>query len=112
MVNLPGGRAALGAIVGGWFTVEDTDRMVASQGMAPGGTVAVKVTREGPHFPLPETQPEAKDFDPTESPKGQHCCLFLIPGSLGIGKVWIQSRLWGRGKFVQASGAPSVSFSG
>lgn len=111
MLNLPGGRAAQGAIVG-WFTVEDPDRMVASQSMAPGGTVAVKVTREGPHFPLPETLPEAKDFDPTESPQGQHCCLFLIPGSLGIGKVWIQGRLWGRGKFVQASGVPKVSFSG
>lgn len=86
MVNLPGGRAALGAVVVGWFTVEDTDRMVASQGMAPGGTVAVKVTREGPHFPLPETQPEAKDFEPTESPKGQHCCLFLFQAPLELGK--------------------------
>lgn len=69
MLNLPGGRAALGAIVGGWFTVEDRDRKVASQSMVPGGTVAVKATREGPYFPLPETQPEAKDFDPSECPK-------------------------------------------
>lgn len=91
MWNLPGGRAALGAIAGGWFTVEDMT--VASQSMAPGGTVAVKVAREGPQFPLPETQPEAKDFDLSESPQGQqHSCPFLIPGSLGIGKVWIQSR--------------------
>lgn len=57
-------------LFGGWLTVEDRDRTVASQSMAPGGTVAVKVTREGPHFPIPETQPEAQDFDLSESPQG------------------------------------------
>lgn len=98
-VNLPGAGATLGALGGGRLTGRERQPEHGSLGPLE-------------RLTLSKTQAKAKGVMTSRSPQGQHCCPLLVPGSFGSWEVWIQSRLWGRGQFIQASVPPRMSLSG